>query len=50
MALKAVLYNLLLHFRFEPNEHTQIPLKLKRSAFTLATENGLQLELESRKN
>lgn len=48
MEMKAILYNLLLNFSFEPTEKTEIPLKLKRSAFILAALNGVHLELRPR--
>lgn len=49
MEIKSVLYNLLLHFSFEPNEKTEIPMKLKKSAFSLLPEDGFHLELKPRK-
>lgn len=45
MEAKAILYNLLLNFSFEPNEKTQIPLKLKKTAFSLMSESGVHLNL-----
>ncbi|XP_031624489.1 probable cytochrome P450 9f2 [Contarinia nasturtii] len=48
MEIKAILYNLLLNFSFEPNEKTQIPLILKKSSFSLDSENGVHLELKPR--
>ncbi|XP_055314969.1 LOW QUALITY PROTEIN: probable cytochrome P450 9f2 [Sitodiplosis mosellana] len=50
MEIKAILYNLLLNFSFEPNEKTHIPMKLKKTAFTLDGENGVHLELKPRKS
>lgn len=49
MEVKAILYNLLLNFSFEPNAQTQIPLKLKPFPFNLVTEKGIHLELKPRK-
>ncbi|XP_031630672.1 probable cytochrome P450 9f2 [Contarinia nasturtii] len=48
MAIKSILYNLLLNFSFEPNEMSQIPLKLKKSAFNFVAENGVHIELKPR--
>ncbi|KAG4075030.1 hypothetical protein HA402_004576 [Bradysia odoriphaga] len=50
MEVKAVLYYLLLKFSFEPNEKTEIPLKLKKVLTAMMPENGLHLELKPRKN
>lgn len=49
MEIKAVLYYLLLNFSFEPNEKTQIPVQLKKTAFSPLPENGVHLELKPRK-
>lgn len=48
MEVKAVLYYLLLNFKFEPNADTQIPLKLKKSPGGVATEKGVNLRLTPR--
>lgn len=48
MELKAILYYLLLNFSFEPNEQSQIPLRLKKGPI-MATEKGVHLELKPRK-
>lgn len=48
MEIKAILYYLLLNFSFEPNEKTQIPIKLKKTAFNLLPENGMHLKLKPR--
>lgn len=45
MQVKAILYYLLLNFTFEPNEKTDIPIKLKKSSFATVPENGFHLEL-----
>lgn len=50
MEIKAILYSLLLMFSFEPNSKSQIPLKLKKTAFNMAAEKGVHLELKPRKN
>ncbi|XP_055306358.1 uncharacterized protein LOC129570685 [Sitodiplosis mosellana] len=49
MEVKAILYYLLLNFSFEPNEKTEIPIKLKKQIIMLIPENGLHLELKPRK-
>lgn len=49
MEAKAILYNLLLNFSFEANEKTQIPMKLKKTPFTIEMESGMHLELKHRK-
>lgn len=49
MELKAILYYMLLHFSFEPNENTQIPIKFKKAIFSIHPEKGLHLELKPRK-
>ncbi|XP_055309672.1 probable cytochrome P450 9f2 [Sitodiplosis mosellana] len=49
MEIKAILYYLLLDFSFEPNEKSQIPLKLKKSSFNMRAEKGVHLELKPRK-
>lgn len=49
MQIKAILYNLLLNFSFEPNGKSQIPLKLKKSSFNMGAEKGVHLELRPRK-
>uniref|UniRef100_A0A2M4BJZ6 Putative cytochrome p450 9b2 n=1 Tax=Anopheles marajoara TaxID=58244 RepID=A0A2M4BJZ6_9DIPT len=48
MEVKVVLYYLLKHFRVTPCAKTQIPLKFKKSASQLATEQGIWLEFSSR--
>lgn len=49
MQVKAILYSLLLNFTFEPNENTEIPIRLKKSSFATTPENGFNLELKPRK-
>lgn len=49
MEIKAILYYLLLHFTFEPNKDTQIPVQLIISVFSLLPQNGMHLELKPRK-
>ncbi|XP_037037112.1 probable cytochrome P450 9f2 [Bradysia coprophila] len=46
--VKSVIYHLLLHFKFEPNEKSQIPLKLKSGPVGLTTENGIHVALKRR--
>lgn len=48
MKIKSLLYYLLLHFSLEPNEKTQIPLKLKKVALSLQSDDGVQLNLHPR--
>ena len=40
--MKVVLYYMLLHFKFEPNADTQIPLKLEKT-LQVKTERGVKL-------
>lgn len=47
MELKAILYYLLVHFSFEVNENTQIPLKMKKGG-NVHAEKGVHLELKPR--
>lgn len=49
MVLKTALYNLLLKFSFEPNENSQIPLKMKKTPFSFVPEKGVHLNLKPRK-
>lgn len=49
MEIKAIIYHLILNFRLVPNEKTDIPAKLKKTPFTVATENGMHLSFEPRK-
>lgn len=42
--IKSILYNLLLHFSFQPNEKIQIPVKLQKNGFNMAPENGMHSE------
>lgn len=48
MEVKSLIYHLLLNFRLEPNEKTQIPLKLKKSPSANETEQGIHLHLNPR--
>lgn len=48
MEVKVAVYYLLLNFKFEPNERTQIPLKLAKSLAGGVTEQGIHLELKLR--
>lgn len=50
MIIKAVLYHLLLNFKLEPNEKTEIPLKIKKTLVGTIPENGIHLELKPRKD
>ncbi|KAJ6640760.1 putative cytochrome P450 9f2 [Pseudolycoriella hygida] len=49
MEAKAVIFYLLLNFSFEPNDKTQIPLKLSKSPFSLTAEKGVHVQLKLRK-
>ncbi|XP_055679442.1 probable cytochrome P450 9f2 isoform X1 [Lutzomyia longipalpis] len=48
MELKSVLYYLVLNFKLEPTEKTQIPLKFAKSFGTLQSERGIYLQLRPR--
>uniref|UniRef100_A0A2M3Z6X2 Putative cytochrome n=1 Tax=Anopheles braziliensis TaxID=58242 RepID=A0A2M3Z6X2_9DIPT len=48
MEVKVVLYYLLKHFHVTPCAKTQIPLKFKKSASQLSTEQGIWVEFSSR--
>lgn len=45
MQIKAMVYYIILNFKLEPNENTQIPLRLKNHQFMLMAENGIHLDL-----
>lgn len=48
MGLKSLLFHLLLSFRIQPYEKTQIPLKFVNSVTLFKPQNGIQLELQRR--
>lgn len=48
MELKAVVYYLLLNFKFQPNDKTPIPMKLAKTPTGLVAEGGMHLELKLR--
>lgn len=48
MEIKAIIYYMLLKFKMEPNENTQIPLKYKKQPITISTERGIHLTLNPR--
>lgn len=48
MEAKAIMYNLLLKFKFEPNADSQIPIKLKKSPTVMAAEKGIHLAMKMR--
>lgn len=48
MEVKAIIYYLLLNFRLERCERTQIPIKFKKGTFNVATEFGLWIKLAKR--
>lgn len=45
MEAKSVVYNLILNFKFEPNEKSQIPVKLNKNPVSLCAENGIHVAL-----
>ncbi|XP_055696969.1 probable cytochrome P450 9f2 [Phlebotomus papatasi] len=49
MELKALMYYILLNFKIEPNEKTQIPLKLTKNP-TMLSEKGIWVQLTPRSN
>ena len=49
MEAKAVIYYLLLNFKFEPNENSQIPVQLKKSIIVMTSEKGIHVGLKLRK-
>lgn len=50
LKIKVIIYHLLLNFSLEPNENTQIPLRLKKSPFSLRSEKGVFLNFKPRKH
>uniref|UniRef100_A0A1L8E448 Putative cytochrome n=1 Tax=Nyssomyia neivai TaxID=330878 RepID=A0A1L8E448_9DIPT len=48
MELKSIIYYLILNFKLEPTEKTQIPLKMLKSFGTLESERGIHLQLRPR--
>lgn len=48
MEAKAVIYYLLLNFKFEPNENSQIPIQLKKSIIVMTSEKGIHVALKLR--
>lgn len=48
MEVKAAMYYLLLNFKIEPNEKTQIPIRMAKSTAGVATEKGVNLQLKLR--
>ena len=48
MEIKAIVYHLVSKFRIEPNEKTQIPLKLKKTPVSVTAEDGVQLRFKPR--
>lgn len=47
MEMKALIYYILLNFKIEPNEKTQIPLKLSKEP-AMKTEKGIWVQLTPR--
>ena len=48
MEVKAILYHVLLNFKIEPNEQTQIPLKLAKSPIGISFEKGVHVQFKLR--
>lgn len=48
MEVKSLIYHLVLNFRLEPNEKTQIPLQLKKNPGGMTTEKGIHLQMKIR--
>lgn len=48
MAVKAVTYYLILNFTLVPNEKTQMPVQVAKSALGVVPEKGIHLELKLR--
>lgn len=48
MEIKAVLFNILLHFSIEPTANTQIPVKLAKSSVSPYPEKGVHVEFKPR--
>ena len=46
MTVKSILYELLLNFRFEVTQKTQIPMKYKKSMINIVAENGIWVDLK----
>lgn len=48
MEAKAIIYYLLLKFKFEPNKDSQIPIQLKKSPTVMAAEKGIHVAMKVR--
>lgn len=48
MEIKAVIYYLLLNFKFEPNADSQIPVQLKKVMMVMTAEKGIHVALKLR--
>lgn len=48
MEVKALISKILCHFEIVPIEKTEIPIKMKKGAFTFLPENGIHLGLKRR--
>lgn len=48
MAVKSVIYYLLLNFEIVPNRETEVPIKLKKSPVGLAAANGIHVAMKLR--
>lgn len=49
MEVKAVIYYMLLKYKFVPNKDTQIPLKFAKNAGAIKPEKGINLQLVPRR-
>ncbi|XP_037040680.1 probable cytochrome P450 9f2 [Bradysia coprophila] len=49
MEVKAIVFYVLLNFKLEPNEQTQVQLKLLKTPFSLRAEKGVNVRLKLRK-
>ncbi|KAK9885367.1 hypothetical protein WA026_010863 [Henosepilachna vigintioctopunctata] len=49
LEIKALFFFILTHFEIVPIEKTQIPIKIKKSAFNLTSENGFPLGFKKRR-
>lgn len=48
MQVKAAMYHTLLHFKIEPNEMSQIPIRMAKTLAGVATEKGVNLQFKLR--
>lgn len=48
MQVKCAMFHTLLHFKIEPNENTQIPIRMAKTLAGVATEKGVNLQFKLR--